>query len=593
MPAILGPHSNSALYIGRLPELEGAHGNEAAAAAAAGGDGLTPEHLRWHGASRRIQASDAAGLTRDGGPSDFRAELYWMLMPTAGGRYALRPLAGWYEFSKPSGLGTSSSSSAAPSKLPTRSGTAATPVAPSAGKKRKAEETGEAVIRADAAIRKQHSDRWEQMLRRRANRFGVERGKAQVVGSSVIVVSSTDAAEKLAEVAYPEDDRLKDEAGVLKARKKKAKRIKEAMKAAEGGKDDTAPETANDVLGLNRDHGGDGWDYSEEELFSDEELERFDFEDQLVARVDQPEDNKDIEAAAPADEDAAELWREPEDEKPDVMTGYGQQLEVLLEQPLEVDGDRQAAAGPSAADDDCSEGGSDLEGDLTAPPLPGGVGSGDAAASPRGASSPTAVRLSSAMGTSSPPSAAIPAIVGLVSSLGSSKPTPAEPAATSPTPAAAAAASAAVPPSVEASPVESRGGAASPSPADASPCASGAPLGKDAAVSLSAITAVARPRPSPVVKEQSQPAPVASVAAQATTVAPAPAHGDIKSRVVQFLRKSKGRCSLQALTQEVGLTNKTDSRWNAFVAVLKETTKQEKVPGQKRTVLVLKSEFLT
>jgi len=176
------------------------------------------------------------------------------------------------------------------------------------GKKPKIE--GEAEIRKDAAVRKEQAERWEKMLERRSSRAGT---REKLLRGDILT------AVALPKVAYPEDDRLKDETGLNKQKNKKKKQLKKEQGAVENAEDDDVVTSANALHSLKNQRGEGGWDFEDGEAYSDDEAEEIGFDDQLQ----QPEEAEPVPSA---DED------EPEGEKGDLLSGHGQELEVLLEQ---------------------------------------------------------------------------------------------------------------------------------------------------------------------------------------------------------------------------------------------------------------------
>merc|ERR1719291_723521 len=116
----------------------------------------------------------------------------------------------------------------------------------------------------------------------------VKTGKAALAG--------TNDKPPAKEVAYPDQEHLKDESG-LKRQAKKRKKLHQA--AGRNAEDEDAPETANSMLELKASRGEDGWDFDQGEQFSDDEQDNFEFDDQL-------DTVKEEDGAVSADEEAAE-----------------------------------------------------------------------------------------------------------------------------------------------------------------------------------------------------------------------------------------------------------------------------------------------
>ncbi|CAE7566192.1 COL6A6 [Symbiodinium natans] len=124
-------------------------------------------------------------------------------------------------------------------------------------------------------------------------------------------------------VAYP-DKQHGDETGIKKQEEKRRKVLKkQEMAVREGAEEEAVPDVASSLHELKRQKGGEaGWDFSDEEQFSDDQEERFDFDDQLENTAAQAEDQ-----GMPVGEEVAEA----DDEDQDVhLSSFGEEVEVLL-----------------------------------------------------------------------------------------------------------------------------------------------------------------------------------------------------------------------------------------------------------------------
>lgn len=236
--------------------------------------GLEKDTLAW----ARDPPAAGSGIHR-GRMTDVKPNMHWVLEPVRDG-YVLRPVKGWYEF-----------------------GPRCLPADADKGKPKKKMQEAEEEIREVSKYRHLMSDRWSKMVQKRNERVGAPArvGKAMM-----------DEEVKEDQVMYAETEFNVEQIQAKKRRKLQ----KRAMDVAE---DQDAPVTANTMLDLKRNKGEDGWDFSDEDQFSDDEPEKVEFDDQLqTAKVDEHED-------APSGDENAE-----EGEDAGVMDEHGKQLEVLI-----------------------------------------------------------------------------------------------------------------------------------------------------------------------------------------------------------------------------------------------------------------------
>eukprot|EP00927_Polykrikos_kofoidii_P061033 TRINITY_DN55924_c0_g1_i1.p1 TRINITY_DN55924_c0_g1~~TRINITY_DN55924_c0_g1_i1.p1 ORF type:complete len:522 (-),score=120.96 TRINITY_DN55924_c0_g1_i1:180-1745(-) len=442
-------------------------------------------------------ATHPNGYTRSGVPTDVKTKLHWVLEPTEGGGYVLRPLAAWYEFSKPS---QSVCSTAAGAQAPVSG----------ARKRKAAEDTAEMELRLEAANRKQIADRWDDMTKRRSSRRPELHMKAKRVGPAVFPVApgedlSGDGVTRKStdKTAYPEAERLNDDTGLKQQTQKRAKKIKKEANKIGGAEDEDAPTSANSLHELKRQKGEGGWDFSDEELHSDDEQDRWDFNDQL-------KHNEEEEKNASADEEIGE-----EGEKGDLLTSHGKQIELLLQNNEEGGGDK-----------DFNRGGAD-DGGSSASEEPSRKGAAPVKES----------------------SAAIAGSASLPTSGAQQK-----------------------------SKVSARAAKAAASRGDTL-------VAPAKAVSVP-VTSRKRATPTPANHGVAPPPQQETAGQSDETMA-------IRQRVVQCLQKQGGRCTLKAAAEAVGLKDSKSKLYEAFVAVAKEVAKIEKIPGERRPLLVLKPEYAT
>jgi len=66
---------------------------------------------------------------------------------------------------------------------------------------------------------------------------------------------------------------------------------------------------------------------------------------------------------------------------------------------------------------------------------------------------------------------------------------------------------------------------------------------------------------------------------------------ELRGRLVSFMRRVGGTCSLAEISTELGLTDKASTLYKRAVAVIKEVADLKKVDGEKRANLVLKANY--
>jgi len=257
--------------------------------------GLLEMGLAW------ARDSDAAGRSwRPGKVTDVKPNLHWILEPVHGGGYQLRPVHGWFEFAIPQLEGGKASGSGAG--------------APKAVAAAKDENAGEQEIKDAGKLRHKQAEKWEAMVKKRNERGGM-------------TLKIGDGAAAL----YPDRERLDDDTGI---RQQSKKRRKQQQRSGENVEDEDAPDTANGMLSLKRESGENGWDFADEDQFSDDEHDNFEF--------DKADDGLG-DAVAAGDEDApsADEGAEEDAEGGTVLGSHGQAIQNLLSKPEEMVGDAE------------------------------------------------------------------------------------------------------------------------------------------------------------------------------------------------------------------------------------------------------------
>mmetsp|Transcript_75518 Transcript_75518/g.179384 ORF Transcript_75518/g.179384 Transcript_75518/m.179384 type:complete len:489 (-) Transcript_75518:154-1620(-) len=443
------------------------------------------------------RATGKSGKYRNGKLTDVKPDMHWLLEPTAKG-YVLRPVVGWYEF----GIEEAASSSSASRKRPLPD--------------------GEGELKKGAAQRKADEERWSTMLERRPQQPKTVRQQ---------MYTGAQGDDKMD--SYDEEDRLNDDLGLKREKKKQLKALKKG--AGDQVDEEDVPDSANALLNLKSEKAEGVWDFEEKDEFSDDDLEQDDFNDELQGQ-DQDEQ------APSADEDDADA----PDAEEGLLTQHGKELEVLMSQYGEGDGEDAAEAAEGSEEEQEEDGQAEgLPEEHRQPPPP--EASVSSAASAR---SNASGGKGAASGLSAPPSAAS-ASSGpsrLAGKLSVPK--------TAPPPAAKAAA------------------------------AKGVPAAKKEAVRT---TAAGKPA-------QSKPAAAQAAGAQSSSApaseAAAPSSTDLRSKVVKCLLDRGGSCKLADVVAALGLKDKKSALYANAVAILKEVASVEQVPGEKKTaILRLRPEY--
>lgn len=302
LPLVIGV-GEPRVFVGRLAATPGSPGFE------------LPARLR--STDSELVAFGKDGVQRTGKQTDVKAGQHWVLAPTPGG-YVARPVHGWFDFSPPAFVQAPRVATPAPGR-------------PRAMKEREVDpnsaEAGELEMLKASGLRKEFADRWGGMLERRAARVGVPVKRGEILK----VNPPSDAPLK---VAYPEEEKLRDELGLNKEKQKKRKALKKEAKA-EFAEDDDVPDSANSLLSLKSQRGEAKWDFEDEEAFSDDGEDKWDFNDDLQKAPG--------EVAPEADEDEG-----PEGEN--LLGSHGKELETLM-QRMEKGGRSPSPSGAVDAED--------------------------------------------------------------------------------------------------------------------------------------------------------------------------------------------------------------------------------------------------
>lgn len=379
-PAVLvGRFMSAPPLLGAAPALPGGQQGVRSAAAAADGAAAREVPLRVNlddagaigSSSQCVWGGDR--LDWPGTSLDVPTEMHWLLTRTLSDdgseAYTLRPVHGWHEFkppcpevSRPSGDGVGD-----------------------AGHRRRSLNSGEQLLLREAQLRQEFADRWAKIVARqrlstgagglKATRQQIHQGLRsklhsgaapagqrlgekptprgnKSVGTRLLqrleqleeleereaqegraphtpgpeeehAADAPDDARRVArEVEHPEEERLKDDTGLERHRKKKRKALKRQAGAVDRAEDEEVPETANALLQLKSEKGECLWDFHDDDKFHDDEIDRFDFDDQLHLDVDTGRD-----ALPTAEDDMADA----DDEHVELLlTKHGADLEALL-----------------------------------------------------------------------------------------------------------------------------------------------------------------------------------------------------------------------------------------------------------------------
>lgn len=268
---------------------------------------------------RKYVSEAPSGQIRDGLTTDVKPGFHWLLKKRPDGALELVEVKAWVEFATPRGPHVT-----------------------------RVQRNGDEEFKKAATVRKEETERWDAMVARRNGRqpARVTRGQlqAEIVRPRVPKGDEPDATAS-SKVRYPEEERINDETGVKKYTAKIKKAQRKEAKALTQAEDEAVPDTADQLLALKTERGEDGWDFEDDERYSDDEQEKFDFDDQIKPTGANEED------APSADEEEGE-----EGEKPDMLTTHGKQIEILLNQfeegptLMEVDGAENEDGGDEPAE---------------------------------------------------------------------------------------------------------------------------------------------------------------------------------------------------------------------------------------------------
>lgn len=343
------------VFVGRLAPAPGGTSREAVGVGRVVGASYGPDAFqipatvdRKADGSATAKTTASIGQVRVGRHTLVKPGLHWALVRNADGDYELQSVQGWLEFGPPQKVQTTPATTPAPTPVPApASGSAPAPKAQAkakAGDKRNASALaklalkpdgdvggGEAELLANAGERKQFSERWESIKNRRDLREGqAEPGESEPSNS------------KSKREEYPDEVRLNDETGARHQKKKAAKMYKKQAAALDDLEDmEDVPDTANALLDLKNQKGEGCWDFSDDELYSDDELDKFDWD--ADEGLKKPEEEE--EAAPSADEDEGE-----DEEKGKELTTHGKELQVLIENYGEGEEPPASADGGDAVD---------------------------------------------------------------------------------------------------------------------------------------------------------------------------------------------------------------------------------------------------
>mmetsp|Transcript_148082 Transcript_148082/g.261092 ORF Transcript_148082/g.261092 Transcript_148082/m.261092 type:complete len:518 (+) Transcript_148082:70-1623(+) len=465
-------------------------------------------------------AVDAKGVSRRGRPADVKG-VHWIMTKAPQGGFVLRRVGGWYEFEKPSAAPTTLLVGRPQAKEVETAGHSAVKKLPQSTPLPSAE----AELKIEANKRKEWADRWEKMQGRREGRLGVR------VKFGDIIKTKTDVKPEgpKRKVEHPEEERVNDETGISKQKKKKAKQLRKEANAVDQAEEDDVPETANALLKLKHERGEAGWDFSDEEAFSDDEQEKEQFEGGAIAGTEEVD-----EAAPSGDEDEGE-----DAEQGDLLTSHGKQLEVLIQNFNEEEDDKGEGAGDLSGEEDAPEDEEAPDNEVTAKAEVVESKRRRVTQEQQEASSPPATSLEVSSASATPASRA---------------------------PAASLAPTAAAAPKASAQPHASAASAAPPAMAAGQNASSTPALAPSASASVS-----------------SSAAPATSQA----TVGPDSAYAKLRQETIQCLRQQGGSCTLKQLTAVMNLKNTKSERYKNVTVILKEVAALKMDPSTKKAVLKL------
>jgi len=331
-PLSIAP-SNAELFVGRTAAIE--------------------DVARTQVASLRRDDSGAANAVYQGGEAssgrlaDVRPDVHWLVIPNSSSGLQLLPISAWYEFGIPMHEAEGA----------LQGGQGQTSSRPIDG--------GEAELRRESGLRKEFAERWESMIEHGLSSNGslrargqilrdlrkswqpsealerleildiLERSKAPDLRGTLKVLESLEsnpsqvAGSLVADevprttVAYPEELHLNDDTGLDRQRRKKLKALRRKADAVDKAEDEEVPATANALLQLKSERGEGLWDFSDGEEFSDDEQDKWDFDEQLKRPTE--EEIGPRLGADDMDAPAAE-----EGEHGDMLTKHGKLLQDLL-----------------------------------------------------------------------------------------------------------------------------------------------------------------------------------------------------------------------------------------------------------------------
>lgn len=502
------------------------------------GGGLDhPVQMRQDGQEHAI-AVDARGLSRRGQPADVKIGVHWMLIRTPDGGFKLRRVTGWFEFGKPS----------APLSM------------------NRPPPSGDAELKVEANKRREEADRLEKMLERRDNRLGVRVRFGDIIKEKTLI---EDTKRK---IEHPEDERVNDEFGVSKQKKKMAKQLRKEANAVDQAEEDEVPETANALLKLKHERGEAGWDFSDEEAFSDDEQEKNDFEGGAIASAEQVD-----EAIPSGDEDEGE-----DAEKRDLLSAHGKQLEVILQN---FEDNEQAQGADELSGDEDAPDDAKVPDDATAssPLISQTSASGDASekVAVEAVGSKRRRLVQDALTSAS---AEVPFDAPVLASVerGSEKAVPqvsAEPTA-------------ALSHALSRGPMAGIGGASSSTGASSiavKPAAAVVAASEEVATSTSSGV-----MPGTVAMSSTTGPSAAAPAATSERATPMPAttapdieYTKLRQETIQCLRQQGGGCTLKQLTVAMNLKNTKSERYKNVTLILREVATLKMDPSIKKPVLKL------
>ncbi|CAK0825245.1 unnamed protein product [Prorocentrum cordatum] len=460
--------------------------------------------------------------------------MHWLLVPAGEDGWTLRRVGGWHDFGGQEPI--------------------AAPISGAAGAAPQARrELGENDIvecekrmREELGVRKEHTERWEKMLQRRSERVGV----VGVRRGGMLV----EAAVKPAHVYPDAEARFNDDTGVGKQTTKVKKAQKKQAAAVDGAEEDAVPDTANALLGLKSERGEGGYDFDNAEEYSGDEAEQADFQEELQQTTSVMEPEATVELA---DEEDAE------DAEPGAMlTTEGKELEMLIDRFASAERASPGSEGEDSESEDAPDAQAEAgDGAASAGLLSAPVGA--PASGPSAAEAPAAGQGGGGRGGERG--------VGSGGGEGGQPPPKRRRLRAGAAPAALAA-------------------PAAPAAAPRPPTTAGELQPRAAAVAAPAPAAIAGGATAPARPPVGQ-AAAAAAARDAGQQDAGQSAEELRGRLVSFMRRVGGTCSLAEISTELGLTDKASTLYKRAVAVIKEVADLKKVDGEKRANLVLKANY--